>query len=71
MFYTDWLRAARGVLQRPVQESAESKRSAVDGVITKLGLESCRNVRIGDRLAKGISGGQSKRTNIVSIPLCN
>jgi hypothetical protein len=33
-------------------------------LVQKLALESCRNVQIGNPLAKGISGGQSKRTNI-------
>lgn len=30
----------------------------------QLGLDVCRNVKIGSALSKGISGGQSKRVNI-------
>ena len=33
-------------------------------MIKKLALETCRDVLIGDTMAKGISGGQAKRTNI-------
>jgi ABC-type multidrug transport system ATPase subunit len=36
----------------------------VEALIVKLGLESCRDVKIGSQLSKGISGGQAKRVNI-------
>ncbi len=45
-------------LKRPVKESKSSKKAAVDGLIDDLGLEACRNVRIGNSMARGISGGQ-------------
>lgn len=45
-------------LKRPVSEPYASKRAAVDALIAKLGLESCRDVKIGSQLSKGISGGQ-------------
>ena len=33
-------------------------------VLKKLALDTCRDVLIGSQMAKGISGGQAKRTNI-------
>ena len=51
-------------LKRSVHESRHSKQAAVDALLDKLGLSSCRAVRIGDPMSKGISGGQAKRTNI-------
>ena len=51
-------------LKRPMEESAESKKSAVDAVLEALALNPCRDVKIGSAAAKGISGGQSKRVNI-------
>lgn len=33
-------------------------------VIKKLALETCKDVKIGSAMEKGISGGQAKRTNI-------
>lgn len=51
-------------MKRSIKESYEDKKAAVDEVIRKLALESCRNVPIGSALSKGISGGQAKRTNI-------
>ena len=45
-------------LKRPVKEGKSSKKAAVDGLIDNLGLEACRNVRIGNSMARGISGGQ-------------
>ena len=51
-------------LKRPMQESKETKQNAVEELIDVLGLESCRSVRIGSPLARGISGGQAKRVNI-------
>ena len=49
-------------LERSV--SAEEKQLAVDGVIEVLGLDTCRHVVIGDRIARGVSGGQAKRVSI-------
>ena len=45
-------------LKRPVKEQHSSKKAAVDALINNLGLETCRNVRIGNSMARGISGGQ-------------
>ena len=45
-------------LKRPVKEQHSSKKAAVDALINDLGLETCRNVRIGNSMARGISGGQ-------------
>ena len=45
-------------LKRPVTEQHSSKKAAVDALINDLGLETCRNVRIGNSMARGISGGQ-------------
>ena len=51
-------------LKRPLSEPAAAKRAAVEELLQKLSLTGCRGVRIGSTLAKGISGGQAKRTNI-------
>lgn len=51
-------------LKRPVSQSVEEKRAAVEELLDVLGLQNCRNVRIGSPLARGISGGQAKRVNI-------
>jgi ABC-type multidrug transport system ATPase subunit len=39
-------------------------QAAVAELLDKLALRACRAVQIGSSLAKGISGGQAKRTNI-------
>jgi ATP-binding cassette subfamily G (WHITE) protein 2 len=51
-------------LKRPMSEPLASKRAAVEEVLAALALTPCRDVRIGNPLVKGISGGQAKRTNI-------
>ena len=51
-------------LKRPVQQPFAEKKAAVEELIDVLALESCRKVRIGSPLARGISGGQAKRVNI-------
>ena len=51
-------------LKRPMSEGRASKQSAVHTILKKLSLETCRDVKIGNALSKGISGGQAKRTNI-------
>lgn len=51
-------------LKRPLEQSKKEKKEAVEELIDVLGLESCRSVRIGSPLARGISGGQAKRVNI-------
>ncbi|KAG2446852.1 hypothetical protein HYH02_008009 [Chlamydomonas schloesseri] len=51
-------------LKRPTSEPLKDKRHAVDVLLQRLALAPCGDVRIGDPLTKGISGGQAKRTNI-------
>lgn len=51
-------------LKLPPSVSKESKQQLVEDMIEELGLESCRNVRIGSEMSRGISGGQAKRVNI-------
>jgi len=45
-------------LKRPIKEQKSSKKAAVDGLIDDLGLDGCRNVKIGNSMNRGISGGQ-------------
>eukprot|EP01135_Chromosphaera_perkinsii_P010280 Nk52_evm22s2085 gene=Nk52_evmTU22s2085 len=42
----------------------EQKEARVEAVINELGLQGCADTVIGDRLTRGISGGQAKRVNI-------
>lgn len=42
----------------------KDKIARVDDVISKLQLERCQHVLIGNQLSRGISGGQAKRVNI-------
>ena len=51
-------------LKLPSSVSKESKRARVEQLIDALGLEVCRQTRIGSALVRGISGGQAKRVNI-------
>jgi ATP-binding cassette subfamily G (WHITE) protein 2 len=51
-------------LKRPTTEPASQKAAAVEEILELLALKTCRNVRIGSPLARGISGGQAKRVNI-------
>ncbi|GLI69464.1 hypothetical protein VaNZ11_014081 [Volvox africanus] len=51
-------------LKRQLSEPLESKKAEVDKLLTQLCLAGCANVRIGSPAARGISGGQAKRTNI-------
>ncbi|PNH11015.1 ABC transporter G family member 2 [Tetrabaena socialis] len=51
-------------LKRPLSEPLASKQAAVEALISGLGLARCADVRIGSPSARGISGGQAKRTNI-------
>ena len=45
-------------LKRPVAEGRDAKQRAVDELLDQLGLVSCKDVKIGDNMQKGISGGQ-------------
>jgi ATP-binding cassette, subfamily G (WHITE), member 2 len=51
-------------LKRPTSEPLATKKAAVEELIEVLALRSCRTVKIGNALARGISGGQAKRVNI-------
>jgi hypothetical protein len=51
-------------LKRPASEPLAAKRAAVEVLMKRLALTSCRDVKIGSQLSKGISGGQAKRVNI-------
>ena len=52
-----------------VSERRLKKR--VDKLLKKLGLYDCRNVVVGDRLLKGISGGQKKRVSAGVELICS
>ena len=47
-------------LKRPIKEPKSSKKAAVDGLIDDLVLDGCRDVKIGNSMNRGISGGQVK-----------
>ncbi|PNW71306.1 hypothetical protein CHLRE_16g648700v5 [Chlamydomonas reinhardtii] len=51
-------------LKRPLGEPLADKKAAVDQLLDALALTRCAGVRIGSPEARGISGGQAKRTNI-------
>ncbi|KAK9808027.1 hypothetical protein WJX73_006051 [Symbiochloris irregularis] len=51
-------------LKDPSNVPFREKAARVDAVLSRLALWSCRDVRIGSALARGISGGQAKRVNI-------
>ncbi|GLC39039.1 hypothetical protein PLESTB_001286600 [Pleodorina starrii] len=51
-------------LKRPMEEPLADKRREVDVLLKRLALNDCADIKIGDPLSKGISGGQAKRTNI-------
>ncbi|GLC74614.1 hypothetical protein PLESTF_001535200 [Pleodorina starrii] len=51
-------------LKRPVSEPLVAKTRAVDSLLGRLALSRCGGVRIGGPAARGISGGEAKRTNI-------
>ncbi|KAK9817026.1 hypothetical protein WJX72_008524 [[Myrmecia] bisecta] len=44
--------------------SMQAKRSSVERIMDGLKLQSCRDVKIGSVMHKGISGGQAKRVSI-------
>ena len=53
-------------LKNPMKEPFEKKRAKVEMVIQQLGLNGCRGVRIGNPLARGISGegAESQRQGV-------
>jgi ABC-type transport system involved in cytochrome bd biosynthesis fused ATPase/permease subunit len=52
------------LLRLPSSMSNETKLQRVDEVIMELGLNGCRNTRIGSPDQRGISGGERKRVSI-------
>ena len=51
-------------LRLPKDISAEEKNDRVSHVIAELGLEHCADTRVGTEAARGVSGGEKKRTCI-------
>ena len=51
-------------LKSEVSESYAAKKQRVESTIDALALTKCRNTLVGTSMARGISGGQLKRTNI-------
>ena len=51
-------------LRLPRKMSEAEKLERVEAVIASLGLQGCRDTRIGDTQTKGISGGERKRVSI-------
>ena len=52
------------MLRLPRSVSLAEKRLRVEQIIMQLGLNSCRDTKIGDAQNKGISGGERKRVSI-------
>jgi ABC-type multidrug transport system ATPase subunit len=52
------------MLRLPRRFSKAEKSKRVDNIIAQLGLEQCRNTRIGNEVNRGISGGERKRVSI-------
>ena len=51
-------------LRLPKDISVEEKNDRVSHVIAELGLEHCSDTRVGTEAARGVSGGEKKRTCI-------
>lgn len=58
-------------LKRPLKEPLSVKRQAVEETIMQLALDTCKNVKIGSPMERGISGGQAKRVNIAIALITN
>ena len=43
---------------------AEEIEDRVEDILSRLGLQQCKNTRVGGMLFKGLSGGERKRTSI-------
>ncbi|KAK4275286.1 hypothetical protein QN277_018398 [Acacia crassicarpa] len=52
------------LLRLPSNMSLQQKHQRVEATLKDLGLERCRNTKIGGGFIKGISGGERKRTSI-------
>ena len=48
-------------LKRPYSQTRGEKQAAVNELLALLALEGCRGTRIGNAMARGISGGQVRR----------
>jgi ABC-type multidrug transport system ATPase subunit len=55
----------------PGQVSMEEKRAKVAEVIAQLNLSRCANTYMGNRLIRGVSGGEMKRTAVACALLCS
>ncbi|KAI9355094.1 P-loop containing nucleoside triphosphate hydrolase protein [Zopfochytrium polystomum] len=53
------------------KEKAEVLRGRVEHIINAMGLAKCANVRIGNPIQKGISGGQKRRVTIAQSLVTN
>lgn len=53
-------------LKLPRKISRKEKRNRVDEVLSELGLQRCSNTIVGGVFARGVSGGERKRTNIAN-----
>jgi len=49
---------------RLLNHTPEQREAKVNKLIEDLGIQACRNTRIGNVLDRGISGGERKRTSI-------
>lgn len=58
-------------MKRPVEEPISVKEAVVDKYIEVLGLEVCKDTKIGNNMNRGISGGQAKRTNVALAMVVN
>jgi len=53
-----------------VPDGLQAKRELVEGVVSRLGLDSCRDTRIGSVLSRGISGGEVL-PNLPRVNVCH
>ncbi|XP_078439654.1 ABC-2 type transporter family protein [Wolffia australiana] len=51
-------------LRLPTNMTRQQKLERAESTLKELGLERCRNTRIGGGFVKGVSGGEKKRTSI-------
>eukprot|EP01012_Entosiphon_sulcatum_P063488 TRINITY_DN90_c0_g2_i1.p1 TRINITY_DN90_c0_g2~~TRINITY_DN90_c0_g2_i1.p1 ORF type:complete len:610 (-),score=93.72 TRINITY_DN90_c0_g2_i1:132-1961(-) len=58
-------------LRLPPTVSKEQKLERVNSVMRQVGIEHCRNTKIGDAMHKGISGGERKRLCVAMELLTN
>eukprot|EP00057_Strongylocentrotus_purpuratus_P008081 XP_011662555.1 PREDICTED: ATP-binding cassette sub-family G member 2 [Strongylocentrotus purpuratus] len=56
--------AFSAALRLPSTVSLKEKKERVDEVIHVLGLDDCKDTKIGSMFIRGVSGGERKRTNI-------